>query len=158
MGARQTRSPTPCSCPSPRPAPASSRGAATTTGCCAARTGGGSPSVRSRCSARPTGAGMAEPDRQPVPWAVDPAGTVAVERYYDRDFAALEGEHLWRRAWQMACRLEELPTPGDYVEYTICDQVVLLVATDEDTVRGYHNACRHRATQLATGSGSFGAA
>ncbi len=98
-----------------------------------------------------------ETDRRPVPWAVDPSGTVAVERYYDRAFAALEGEHLWRRAWQMACRLEELPSPGDYVEYTICDQSILLVRTDQDTVRGYHNACRHRATQLATGSGTFGA-
>jgi nitrite reductase/ring-hydroxylating ferredoxin subunit len=55
----------------------------------------------------------------------------------------------------MACRVEELPDPGDYVEYTTSDQSILVVRTDPDTVRAYLNACRHRATQLATGSGSF---
>ena len=80
---------------------------------------------------------------------------VPVERYFDPDFAELERRHLWPRTWQMACRLEEIPDPGDYVEYTIADQSVLLVRIDERTVRAYLNACRHRATELAKGSGPF---
>ncbi len=86
---------------------------------------------------------MTEPDRVPV------------ERYFDRAFADLERRYLWARSWQMACRLEELPDPGDYVEYVVGDQSVLLVRTDTETVHGYLNACRHRATELAKGSGSF---
>jgi len=106
---------------------------------------------------------MTEPDRVPV------------ERYFDRGFSELEQRSLWSRAWQMACRLEQLPDPGDYVEYVIGDQSVLLVRTSDDDsgdggggangdgggggggsgVRGYHNACRHRATELAKGSGSL---
>jgi phenylpropionate dioxygenase-like ring-hydroxylating dioxygenase large terminal subunit len=93
---------------------------------------------------------------EPVPYAVDRPDSLAPERYYDRSFADLERRRLWTRAWQMACRLEELPAAGDYVEYTIADQSVVLVRVDDDTVRGYHNACRHRATQLAVGSGTFG--
>ncbi|MGO8872123.1 MAG: aromatic ring-hydroxylating oxygenase subunit alpha [Acidimicrobiales bacterium] len=93
--------------------------------------------------------------RRPVPYTVDGTGFVAAERYYDPSFAALEREHLWPRVWQMACRLEEIPAPGDFVEYAICDQSVLVVRTDETTVRAFHNACRHRATQLANGTGSF---
>jgi phenylpropionate dioxygenase-like ring-hydroxylating dioxygenase large terminal subunit len=80
---------------------------------------------------------------------------VPAERYYDPVFAGLEREHLWSRVWQMACRLEEIPSPGDYVEYVICDQSILLVRVDDATINGYHNACRHRATQLATGTGTF---
>jgi phenylpropionate dioxygenase-like ring-hydroxylating dioxygenase large terminal subunit len=101
---------------------------------------------------------MPELDLRSPPWAIDRPDAVAAERYFDRGFADLEREHLWPHAWQMACRLEELPDPGDFVEYTICDQSVLLVRLDADTVRCYHNACRHRATQLVMGSGTFGGA
>ena len=47
------------------------------------------------------------------------------------------------------------PAPGDYVEYTICDQSILLVRVDDWTIRAYFNACRHRATELAKGTGTF---
>ena len=80
---------------------------------------------------------------------------VPAERYYDRTFADLERDRLWPRVWQMACRLEEIPAVGDYVEYTICDQSLLVVRVDDQTVRAYFNACRHRATELAKGTGSF---
>jgi phenylpropionate dioxygenase-like ring-hydroxylating dioxygenase large terminal subunit len=93
--------------------------------------------------------------RRAVPHAVSGPDFVPAERYYDPQFAALERERLWPRTWQMGCRLEEIPSPGDYVEYTICDQSILLVRVDEGTIKGYHNACRHRATELAKGSGTF---
>ncbi len=90
-----------------------------------------------------------------VPFPVTEPDRVPVARYYDRDFAELEQRYLWSRTWQMACRLEELPDLGDYVEYAVGDQSVLLVRTDTDTVAGYLNACRHRATELAKGTGTF---
>ena len=93
--------------------------------------------------------------RSDVPHALGRADFVPAARYYDRSFAELERQRLWPRAWQMACRLEELPSPGDYVEYTIADQSILLVRVDEETVKGYLNACRHRATELAKGTGTF---
>ncbi len=93
--------------------------------------------------------------RREVPFAIDRPNFVPVERYYDPNFAALERNHLWPRVWQIACRLEEIPSVGDYVEYTIEDQSILVVRLDHETVRGYHNACRHRATQLAKGTGAF---
>ena len=90
-----------------------------------------------------------------VPHAVGGGGFVAAERYYDQGFADLERTRLWPHVWQMACRLEEIPAPGDYVEYTICDQSILLVRVDPQTIRAYFNACRHRATELAKGTGTF---
>ncbi|MHB8464882.1 MAG: aromatic ring-hydroxylating oxygenase subunit alpha [Acidimicrobiales bacterium] len=76
------------------------------------------------------------------------------ERYFDPDFFALEVELLWPRVWQMACRLEEIPEPGDFVEYEILDQSVIVVRTDDMQVRAFQNACRHRGVKVVEGRGS----
>ncbi|MGF7238164.1 MAG: aromatic ring-hydroxylating oxygenase subunit alpha [Frankia sp.] len=91
-----------------------------------------------------------------VPFAMRDSLHVPRERYYDRGFYELEKEHLWPRVWQMACRLEEIPAAGDFVEYEICDQSVLVVRQPDQSVKAFHNACRHRATQLCKGSGRLG--
>ncbi len=89
-----------------------------------------------------------------VPYAMDVADRVRKERYYDADFYAMEAELLWPRVWQMACRLEEIPAPGDFAEYQILDQSVVVVRTEDLGVRAFHNACRHRGVRVAEGRGS----
>ncbi len=90
----------------------------------------------------------------PVPWAVQAVDRIPKQRYYDPEFYALETEMLWPRVWQMACRLEEIPRPGDYVEYEILDESVIVVRLDAENVRAYHNACRHRGVKLVEGNGN----
>lgn len=90
-----------------------------------------------------------------VPFEITDPGFIPKERYYDPAFAGLEHERLWSRTWQMACRLEEIPSVGDFAEYIIGDQSVLVVRVAPDHVKGYLNACRHRATELAKGRGAF---
>jgi phenylpropionate dioxygenase-like ring-hydroxylating dioxygenase large terminal subunit len=82
------------------------------------------------------------------------ADRVRKERYFDADFYALEAEMLWPRVWQMACRLEEIPQPNDYVEYEILDQSIIVVRTEEMGVRAFQNACRHRGVKVVEGQGS----
>lgn len=89
----------------------------------------------------------------PVPHAVERPDRVPKERYYDPAFFALEAEQLWPRVWQMACRLEEIPAPGDWVEYQILDQSVIVVRGSDDVVRAFQNSCRHRGVRLVAGSG-----
>jgi hypothetical protein len=69
-----------------------------------------------------------------VPFGVTDPWWIDRERYYDRTFFELERDKLWTSVWQMACRLEEIPDVGDYVEYTICDQSVLIVRTAPDRI------------------------
>ncbi|MGB8386836.1 aromatic ring-hydroxylating oxygenase subunit alpha, partial [Mycobacterium sp.] len=69
------------------------------------------------------------------------------------EFFDLEKEHLWPHVWQMAAREEELPNPGDFVEYEITGKSILLVRQTDGSIKALHNACRHRATELAKGSG-----
>ena len=66
----------------------------------------------------------------PVPWAVQSVDRIPKQRYYDPEFYALEAELFWPRVWQMACRLEEIPKPGDFVEYEILDQSIIVVRVD----------------------------
>ena len=84
------------------------------------------------------------------------ADLIPKERYISREFLDLEMERLWPRVWQIACREEEIPRPGDFVEYIIGDQSILVVRGADGSIGAYHNACLHRGTKLASGAGSFG--
>jgi phenylpropionate dioxygenase-like ring-hydroxylating dioxygenase large terminal subunit len=74
--------------------------------------------------------------------------------FLDRRFHELEKEHLWPRAWQIACRTEEIADPGDYLVYEIIDDSILVVRGADSAVRAFHNVCPHRGTLLAEGSGN----
>jgi nitrite reductase/ring-hydroxylating ferredoxin subunit len=88
-----------------------------------------------------------------VPYPVTNPELIPAQRYYDPEFFALENEKLWPHVWQMACRLEEIPDVGDYVDYRILDKSVIVVRT-RTGVKAFHNACRHRGMQLVTGPGN----
>jgi hypothetical protein len=78
---------------------------------------------------------------------------VSKEAFISREFAALETERLWARVWQVASREEEVANVGDFVEYKIVDQSIVVVRADETTIRAYFNACLHRGTPLKYGCG-----
>lgn len=92
--------------------------------------------------------------RPSVPHAIERPDRVPKERYVDPAFFRLEADLLWSRVWQMACRLEEVPEPGDVVEYRILDQSVIVARGDDGEVRAFENACRHRGVRLVEGPGS----
>ena len=93
----------------------------------------------------------------PVSFAVEVPDQIRTERYYDPEFFALEAELLWPRVWQMACRLEEIPEPGDFVEYEILDQSVVVIRQADGEVAAFHNACRHRGVRVLVGAGNCAA-
>ena len=64
-----------------------------------------------------------------VPLRVTDPELIPAKRYYDEEFFKLENEKLWPHVWQMACRLEEIPNVGDFVEYTILEKSVIVVNT-----------------------------
>ena len=62
-----------------------------------------------------------------VPHAITNPNFVPKERYYDRAFFELEKEHLWPKSWLMAAREEEIPFPGDYTEFEVAGNSILIV-------------------------------
>jgi phenylpropionate dioxygenase-like ring-hydroxylating dioxygenase large terminal subunit len=71
--------------------------------------------------------------------------------YHGADIFALEAERLFRRTWQIAGHVSDLPEPGDYVTLDIAGERALVVRGHDGAVRAFHNICRHRGTRVATG-------
>src|SRR5260370_41984836 len=61
---------------------------------------------------------------------------------------------LWSGVWQMACRDQDIVNPGDFYEYRILDQSVLVVRQEDGGVKALSNACRHRGRPLGHGCGT----
>lgn len=80
---------------------------------------------------------------------------IPFSRYTSAEFFQQEVEHLWMKVWQWTCREEEIPAPGDYSVYEIADKSVLVVRTEDGSIKAYPNACLHRGTQLKP-AGSIG--
>jgi len=88
---------------------------------------------------------------RPVPFPIDDPERIPVKRYYDEGFYEAELEHLWPHVWQNACRLEQIPEIGDWIEYSNVGKSVLIVNT-KDGLKAWHNACRHRGVPIAGGT------
>ena len=76
--------------------------------------------------------------------------------YISPELLALEKARLFPKVWQIACRLEEIPGPGDFATYDIGDDSILILRQDADTVAAYFNVCQHRGRQLKEGCGNTG--
>jgi phenylpropionate dioxygenase-like ring-hydroxylating dioxygenase large terminal subunit len=91
----------------------------------------------------------------PVPFPVVRQDRIPVQRYFDPEFHELENELLWSRVWQMACRLEEIPETGDFVEYENVGRSIILLRVSDSEVKAYYNACRHRGVKLVEDRGTL---
>ena len=98
----------------------------------------------------------AEPTARPIPSPAErPTDLIPAERYVSREWAQREWDNVWMHSWHLVCRDQDIPDVGDYIEFELGDQSVLLVRTDDDTVTGYYNSCLHRGMQLRKGCGSM---
>jgi phenylpropionate dioxygenase-like ring-hydroxylating dioxygenase large terminal subunit len=78
---------------------------------------------------------------------------VPVDSYTSREYLETERERLWPRVWQMACREEEIPRPGDFLTYDILDDSIIVVRKDDLSIAAYFNVCSHRGRRLTQGCG-----
>jgi Rieske 2Fe-2S family protein len=73
--------------------------------------------------------------------------------YTDPKVAEAEQRLIFERTWQLAGHVSSLPQPGSYVTTQAGNQPVLVVRDERGDLRAYRNVCRHRASQLLTGTG-----
>jgi phenylpropionate dioxygenase-like ring-hydroxylating dioxygenase large terminal subunit len=66
---------------------------------------------------------------------------------------ALEREKIFRRAWLMVGHTDDVPQRGSYVVFDVptFNTSLLIVRGQDDQVRVFHNACRHRGNKLVRG-------
>ncbi|NIB38887.1 aromatic ring-hydroxylating dioxygenase subunit alpha [Pseudomaricurvus alkylphenolicus] len=74
-------------------------------------------------------------------------------RYTSRDYHREEVEKVWKRTWQVVCREDEIPNPGDHFVYDVAGMSFLIVRTEDNEFKGYWNVCLHRGRKLVDKSG-----
>jgi phenylpropionate dioxygenase-like ring-hydroxylating dioxygenase large terminal subunit len=78
---------------------------------------------------------------------------VSIERYFSRAWHDAEVGKVWQKAWQMACRVEDIPDVGDHIVYEIAMESLIVVRSAKDEIKAFVNACLHRGTTLRTEGG-----
>ena len=78
---------------------------------------------------------------------------VEPERYTCPDFLAKERTRLFRRAWLIAGREDQIMRPGEYFIWEEMNNSVIVVRDDDGQVHGFHNTCSHRGSTLLQGKG-----
>jgi phenylpropionate dioxygenase-like ring-hydroxylating dioxygenase large terminal subunit len=78
---------------------------------------------------------------------------IDASRYHSPEFHELEKKHVWNRVWQLACREEDIPEPGDFHVYDVADLSLIVVRSASGGIKAFHNACLHRGTRLCDDSG-----
>ena len=78
---------------------------------------------------------------------------VSSERYFSKAWHDREVEKVWRKTWQLACRVEEIPNVGDHIVYEIVHDSLIVVRSADNEIRAYVNSCLHRGTLLRTEAG-----
>jgi phenylpropionate dioxygenase-like ring-hydroxylating dioxygenase large terminal subunit len=76
---------------------------------------------------------------------------VPIEYYTSPDYFKREQDMIFRRAWLMVGRDDEIPQPGDYIvrELPTLAASVIIARGKDGVVRAFHNACSHRGVALA---------
>jgi phenylpropionate dioxygenase-like ring-hydroxylating dioxygenase large terminal subunit len=70
------------------------------------------------------------------------------DRYYSKEFAQREWDHMWTKIWHVAGLVSQLAEPGDYLVHDFMNESVIVVKQDDGSLRAFYNVCRHRGQRL----------
>jgi phenylpropionate dioxygenase-like ring-hydroxylating dioxygenase large terminal subunit len=73
---------------------------------------------------------------------------IDAERYFSKNFMALEWARVWTKTWQIAGLVQQVRNPGDYFTTEFGREVILCVRGRDGTLRAFHNVCQHRGMLL----------
>lgn len=69
--------------------------------------------------------------------------------YHSPALLELELQELFRKHWQIAGHVSDVPNPGDFITFDVADDRALVVRGEDGVVRAFHNLCRHRGSRVA---------
>ena len=75
-------------------------------------------------------------------------GMLSAWTYTSNELHELEMSELFRREWMLAGHLSDVPKQGDYLTLEVGPERVLVVRDDKETLRAFHNVCRHRGSRV----------
>jgi phenylpropionate dioxygenase-like ring-hydroxylating dioxygenase large terminal subunit len=79
-----------------------------------------------------------------------PNGQVPVEYYTSPEYYKREQDMIFRRAWLMVGRDDEIPQPGDFIvrDLATLNASVVIARGKDGVIRAFHNTCSHRGVAL----------
>ncbi len=80
--------------------------------------------------------------------AADQRGGLPSWAYTNPEFLEIEKEELFRKTWQIACHVSDVPNVGDYYSFDIVGERALVMRGKDNVVRAFHNVCRHRGSRV----------
>lgn len=83
-------------------------------------------------------------------WRARP--TLAGRDYASEAVYAEERERIWFGGWICIGRVEEIPTPGDYLVRDLAGESIIVTRNRDGAIRGFYNVCAHRGTKLLDGT------
>lgn len=84
---------------------------------------------------------------------IEQARTLPASWYISDAFDALERRAVFLDTWQLACRAEQVAEPGSFVSGRSFGLPWVVVRGGDGVLRAFANTCRHKATEICTGSG-----
>ena len=82
------------------------------------------------------------------------AETLPPAGYTDPAFFAREMERIFRVHWNLVCRADEIPGPGDYRAIDLAGVPAIVLRDDNGGLRAFSNVCRHRGSRLVSENGT----
>ena len=87
---------------------------------------------------------------QPGDFGLEP---IKASRYTSEAFFKEEIDNVFLKSWQYACRVEELPNPGDTYVLDLVGHSALVVRQRDGSLKALRNVCLHRGRKLLTSGG-----
>ena len=77
-------------------------------------------------------------------------GTLRVdpERYVSKDFMKSEWENIWTKTWLMACSSSDIKNVGDYFNFNIGKESIIVIRGNDSQIRAFYNVCAHRGSRV----------
>ncbi len=79
--------------------------------------------------------------------------TLPYDWYSDPAVLRLERERIFRCTWQYAGRTDQAAEPGAFFTVDLAGIPIVVVRGKDETLRAFHNVCRHRGSLVCEGEG-----
>ena len=99
-----------------------------------AKTQAGRACEHHRAASGPLGAGDIRERHQPRA-AGQSSADISIDRYFSKAWHDREVDNVWRKTWQLACRVVEIPNVGDHVVYEIVRGSLIVVRAGPNEFR-----------------------
>ena len=85
---------------------------------------------------------------------IEEASVLPSEVYKSQEWYDKEMDTIFRTAWLVGTREEEIPNPGDYIRLDIVGEPLVILRDMDGEIRALSASCRHRGSELVSGKGN----